>query len=279
LSEENKSALPEWGTVFSLGREQALKGFDQARSTSWTEKDEAEYLERVRVKAEQIAAGMIAEAKNQAEQIREEARQDGYAKGLAEAQGELEAFRAAMADSVSAVLSAIEGQCSHIFAQWREDIVGVARLAVERVTAIELSERRGSVLEGLLLEAVALLEKRRELVIRVNPEDEPVIEDIIKTTRERFDDVHSWRVKADASITPGGMVVESESSLAEGRVESRIAAVDQILASLTLPDQLEPEQDSECAPQAPAQVPENPPAQTLAPVLEEAPESLPASQT
>jgi flagellar assembly protein FliH len=134
--------------------------------------------------------------------------------------------------------------------------VGVARLAVERVTAIELSERRGSVLEGLLLEAVALLEKRRELVIRVNPEDEPVIEDIIKTTRERFDDVHSWRVKADASITPGGMEVESESSLAEGRVESRIAAVDQILASLTLPGQLEPEHESECVGQAPESLPE-----------------------
>ena len=250
MSEENKPGSSEWGTVFSLGREQSLKGFDQSRSTTWTEKDEAEYLERVRAKAEQIAAGMIAEAKNQAEQIREEARQDGYAKGLAEAQGELEAFRAAMADSVSAVLGAIEGQCFHIFAQWREDIVAVARLAVERITAVELSERRREVLEGLLLEAVALLEKRRELVIRVNPEDEPVIEDIIKITRERFEDVRSWRVKADAAITPGGMVVESESSLAEGRVESRIAAVDQILASLTLPDQLEPEHEFECAAQA-----------------------------
>jgi len=239
-----------------MGREQTLKGFDQSRSTTWTEKDEVEYLERVRVKAEQIAAGLITEAKDQAEQIREEARQDGYAKGLAEAQSELEAFRAAMADSVSAVLSAIEGQCSHIFAQWREDVVGVAKLAVERITAVELSERRREVLEGLLLEAVALLEKRRELVIRVNPDDEPVIEDIIKITRERFDDVRSWRVKADASISPGGMVVESESSLAEGRVESRIAAVDQILASLTLPEKLEPEHESECIAPTPENAPE-----------------------
>jgi len=256
LSEENKPGTSEWGTVFSLGREQALKGFDLAHSTTWTEKDEAAYLERVRGKAEQIAAGIISEAKTQAEQIREEARQDGYTKGLAEAQGELEAFRAAMADSVSAVLSAIEGQCSHIFTQWREDIVGVARLAVERITTVELAERRGSVLEGLLLEAVALLEKRRELVIRVNPDDEPVIGDIVKTTRERFDDVRSWRVKADAAITPGGMVVESESSLAEGRMESRIAAVDQILVSLTLPDQLEPEHQSECVAPTLENVPE-----------------------
>jgi flagellar assembly protein FliH len=240
-----------------LGREQSLKHFDQSRSTAWSEKDEAEYLERVKVKAEQMDEVIIAEAKTQAEQIREQARQEGYTSGLAEAQGELDAFRAAMADSVSAVLSAIEGQCSHIFEQWREDIVGVARLAVERITAVELSERRRDVLEGLLLEAVALLEKRRELTIRVNPEDEPVIEDIIKITKERFDDVRSWRVKSDASITPGGLVVESESSLAEGRVESRIAAVDQILSHLTLPDQLEPEHESEHALSDPEVAPGN----------------------
>jgi len=252
LSEENKGSSPEWGTVFSLGREHSLKGLEHSRSTAWTEKDEADYLNRVRAKAGQMAAGMMAEAKTQAEQMREQARQEGYAAGLAEAQGELDAFRAAMADSVSAVLSAIEGQCSHIFEQWREDILGVARLAVERITAVELSERRREVLEGLLLEAVALLEKRRELTIRANPEDEPVIEDIIKITKERFDDVRSWRVKADASITPGGLVVESESSLAEGRVESRIAAVDQILSHLTLPDQLEPD-----LPPDPKSAPEN----------------------
>jgi len=204
-----------------------------------------------------MAAGIISEAKTQAEQIREQARQEGYASGLDDAQGELEAFRAAMTDSVSSVLNAIEGQCSHIFAQWREDIIGVARLAVERITAVELSERRREVLEGLLLETIALLEKRRELTIRVNPEDEPVIEDIIKMTKERFDDVRSWRVRGDASITPGGLVVESESSLAEGRLESRIAAVDQVLSHLTLPDQLESEHESEHVPPAPKSAPES----------------------
>lgn len=248
MSEEPKDSPSEWGTIFSLGREHSLRGLEHSRSTAWNGKDEEAYLERVRVRAEQMAAGIVAEAKSRAEHIQAQARRDGYEAGLAEAQGELDSFRQAMADSVSAVLGAIEGQCSHIFAQWREDIVGVARLAVERVTAVELSEKRREVLEGLLLEAVALLEKRRELVIRVNPEDEPVIGDIIRITRERFDDVQSWRVKGDASVTPGGMLVESESSLAEGRLESRIAAVDHILGNLTLPDQLTPEREPEAAP-------------------------------
>jgi flagellar assembly protein FliH len=261
LSEENRESSPEWGTIFSLGREHSLRELERT-STAWTGKDEAEYLERVRAKAEQIAVEIIAEAKTQAGQIQEQARQDGYASGLAEAQDELDNFRATMADSVSSVLNAIEGQCFHIFAQWREDIMGVAKLAVERVTAVELSERRREILKELLLESVALLEKRRELVIRVNPEDAAVIEDIIKITRERYDDVRSWRVNADASITPGGMLVESESSLAEGRVESRIAAVDQILSLLILPDQPGIESESEQKAAYPENTPENEQSQT-----------------
>ena len=53
--------------------------------------------------------------------------------------------------------------------------------------------------------------------------------------QNKFPDIQSWRVKADAGISPGGMVLESESSLAEGRVESRRAAVEEVLRHLTLP--------------------------------------------
>lgn len=225
-----------WGTIFTPSGEQTLGGVERARSTAWTEADEQAYLERVRQKAGEAAAGIVAEARAEAARLREEARKQGYEAGLGEAEHELEAFRSGMTESVQAVLSAIEGQCSHIFDQWRGELINLVRRAVEKVTCIEMDERRAESLAALLGEAVAELEKRRELVIRVNPEDEPAINDIVTTTRERFADVKSWRVKADATINPGGLVVESEASLAEGRMESRLAAVDAILSRLTLPE-------------------------------------------
>lgn len=236
LSDDRKNRDEAWGTIFAGGREHSLGGIEHARSTAWNEQDEAAYLDRVRRKAEEAAAGLIAGARADAERIREEARQEGYDAGVKEAEADLEAFRGGMSESVAAVLGAIEGQCAHIFAQWREDLIHVTRLAVERISGLEMEERRRESLDALLMEAVSLLEKRRELVIRVNPEDEPVISDIVGMTKERFSDVKSWRVKADADISPGGMVVESESSLAEGRVESRMAAVDEVLKRLSLPD-------------------------------------------
>ena len=237
--DDNKDeGASQWGTIFSQGREHSLGGIEHSRSTAWSAEDEAAYLERVRAKAVQMAEGIITEAKEEAERLKQAAHEEGYAQGLSVAQEELDTFRSGMADSVSAVLNAIEGQCSQIFDQWRDDLIGVTRLAVEAVTGMELSTERSGILEALLVKAVAVLEKRRELVIRVNPEDEPMISDIIGLTKSKFPDVQTWRVRADAGISPGGMVVESESSLAEGRLESRRAAVDEILSNLTLPTPL-----------------------------------------
>lgn len=238
---------PAWGTIFTPQGEQTLGSLEHARSTAWNERDEAVYLARVCEKAGVMARNLLAEAKAEAEIIREQARKEGYDEGLAEAEAELESFRSGMAESVSAVLSAIEGQCSAIFSQWRGDLVGIARLAVERITALELEDKRAQTLEALLTEAVGLLEKRRELVIRVSPEDEPMIKDIVEQTKQRFEDVRSWRVKSDPAVSPGGMVAESESSLAEGRLESRKAAVDEILSRLTLPEYPEADQPEEAA--------------------------------
>ncbi len=235
MSSSDDDPRSQWGTIFSQGREHSLDSVEFGRSTAWTEADETAYLERVREKAAAMAGKLLEDARAEAARLREEARQGGYAAGMEEAAAELEAFRSGMADSVSAVLSAIEGQCSRIFGQWREDLIAVARLAVEKITAIQLAEERAAILEALVVESVGILEKRRELVIRVNPEDEPMLADIIGAAREKFPDVQAWRVRADAGVSPGGMVVESESSLAEGRVESRRMAVEEVLSHLSLP--------------------------------------------
>lgn len=250
MSEQKKDS-GFWGTIFSRGQEHTLGGMEHHRSAAWTAADEAAYLNRVKEKAEQMAAGIIAEARVEAGRLRETARQEGFNEGMAGAQADMDNFRAGMTESVSAVLSTIEGQCSHIFDQWREDLVGVARLAAEKITGIQLTAERRAVLESLLTEAVGVLEKRREIVIRVNPEDEPMLSDILNMTRERFPDVKNWRVRADNGISAGGMVVESESSLAEGRVESRRAAVEEIMSRLVLSDFASPVQaDGADAPDA-----------------------------
>ncbi len=225
----------EWGAVYMGTSTLSLASVEGETSQAWTAADEEAYLERVRAKAAAMAASLIEDARREADFIRQQARDEGYNEGMRGAEAELEDFRVAMGDSVSAVLSAIKGQSAAISARWREELVTLLRLAVEKGVGMALVEDRFAVLENCYVQAVSALENRRSLIIRVNPEDEPAIADIVAVTQARYPDLKAWSVKADPGVAPGGLVVESDDSLADNRVEKRVALVNEILRELTLP--------------------------------------------
>ena len=236
MSSSDDSDKPKtWGAVYMGGTAVSLASVEGEKSANWTEADEAAYLERIKEKATERATAIVEEALREAESIRTQAREQGYAEGVADAEQEIEAFQAGISESVSAVLSAIEGQCSAIFSDWREDLVALLRLAAEKIVGMALTDDKAKLLEELYTQSVVALENRRNLVVRVNPEDEPVIADIVNMTQARFTDLKAWSVKADPDISPGGLVVESEDSLADNRLERRAALVNEILRSLDIP--------------------------------------------
>ncbi len=235
MSSSDAGKRREWGAVYMGTTTVALASVEGHASQVWTPADEEAYLERVRAKAVDMAASIVDDARKEAAAIRQQAREEGYNAGLADAEAELEDFRSAMGDSVAAVLSAIEGQAASIFGRWREELVAVLRLAVEKGVGIALSEDRAALLENCYVQAVSALENRRSLVIRVNPEDEPAIADIVALTQARYLDLKAWAVKGDPHVAPGGLIVESDDSLADNRVEKRVALVNEILRDLTLP--------------------------------------------
>ncbi|MCC8194938.1 MAG: flagellar assembly protein FliH, partial [Deltaproteobacteria bacterium] len=223
--------------VYMGGAAFSLDSVEGEKNRNWTEADEAAYLERVKQKAAEMAARLVEDAKREADDIRETARREGYNAGMAQAEREIEEFQSTVSESVSGVLSAIEGQCSAIFAGWRDDLVTLLRLAAEKSVGMPLVDDRARLLEEVYTQSVAALENRRNLVIRVNPEDEPAIADIVAMTQARFADLKAWSVKGDPGIQPGGLIVESDDSLADNRVEKRAALVNEMLKSLSLPQE------------------------------------------
>lgn len=224
-----------WGAVYAGGVTMSLASVEGEQNPHWTEADEAAYLERVRKKAAEMAAAIVEEARGEADALRETARNEGYNQGMAQAGQEMEEFQTAVGESVSAVLGAIEGQCSAIFAAWREDLVTLLRIAAEKAVGMPLTDDRARLLEEVYIGSVTALENRRNLVIHVNPEDEPAIADIVAMTQARFPDLKAWSVKGDASMAAGGLMVESDDSLADNRLEKRAALVNEMLRNVTLP--------------------------------------------
>jgi flagellar assembly protein FliH len=226
---------PKWGRIFMGNRITELNDVEDVRSRAWDAQDENAYLERVRVKAAEKAKEILEQAGAEAGVIRAKAQEEGYAEGIKQAELELEDVRASLGDAVSAVLAAIQEEAPKVTAAWRDDLAALVRLSVEKAFAITLSAEHGKILEALYAQAVHALEDSRSITVRVNPEDEAGIQDIIGMGSSRNPGLETWRVKVDPSITPGGMIVESGSSLADNTVESRMAAVNAVLAGLNVP--------------------------------------------
>jgi len=239
MSSSDESPAKRWGTIY-MGpgsmRERTLSQLESGRnSPRWDEDTEAEYLARVRARAEEKARIILETAHSDAARLREEARRQGYQQGIEQAQQELEEFRATMGDSVSAVLGAIQAQCTSVFNAWRQDLVTLLRACVQRSVAMQLSQQREAVLEAMFTKAAEALDSRRVLVIRCNPEDTPAVEDIVDTAKERMAELERWTVKPDDSVQPGGLVIDNNEGMASCTVESRLAVVDEILSQLELP--------------------------------------------
>ncbi|MDR1124665.1 MAG: flagellar assembly protein FliH [Deltaproteobacteria bacterium] len=267
----------KWGRIFMGTRISELNDVENVRSRAWDAKDESEYLERVKAKAVEKARAILANAEAEAAEMRRRAREEGYAEGLEQARAELEEARAAMSGAVSGVLEAVQEESIALTRAWREDLAALVPLAVEKALALTLSQERRAVLESLYTQALRALESSRRITVRVNPEDEAAIADIIEQggrDAPQRNGPENWKVKGDPAVTPGGLYLESESSLADNSIESRQAAVAAVLAGLTVPD---PDGETKAAARAaekeeliaqmeaaqaakPAAAPENPPA-------------------
>ncbi|MDL2306893.1 flagellar assembly protein FliH [Desulfovibrio sp. OttesenSCG-928-C06] len=242
---EAQSKEPEdrskWGRIFIGNKISELNDVESVRSRAWDEKDENQYLDRVRVRATEKAKEILAQAESEAAAIREQARQEGYDEGVRLAEQELEELRSSMGDAVSAVLSSIQQESAAVTRAWRDDLAALVRISVEKAFGITLQEERGKILENLYHQALRTLESARNITVRVHPEDEAAIADIIALGQNAANqagqtELEGWRVKGDPSLTPGGLIVESASSLADNSIESRMAAVQSVLDTLMVPE-------------------------------------------
>ena len=89
----------------------------------------------------------------------------------------------------------------------------------------------------------ALLLRSEALVARAEAAELPeagrlaaaAVADMVQAARERLAGLESWTVRGDASMAPGGLVVESDDGMADIRMETRRAVIEEVLAHLTLP--------------------------------------------
>lgn len=240
MSSSNAPADTRTGKVIMGGVVRNLAGApesaEQSNRSIWDEAAEAEYLVRVKARAADKAREVLLAAREEATEIRRQAADEGYEEGVRQAQDELAQAHQEMAESLASSLAAVSEGSIAIWRSYREELVLLVHLAVEKILGIVLDDSRREVIEALLDEAATRLEASQGLLLRVHPDDRETLESILEAFADRYHTLRNWRIEADGSMTPGGLKVESTLGMVDNSLQSRRQVVQDVLDSLELPE-------------------------------------------
>lgn len=211
----------------------------------WDASTEAEYMDRCKQKAQDMAREIITQAlqkaETEAETIRGQAKAEverAVAEALAETQVRLDAEFAAQAQAMSSLLSGIQALGQEVWEARRHDFATLAKSFTRKALSVEMDQRRAEILEQLMNEACSRLDAHREFTLRVAPEDYELAKELMQEIQAARPDLGQWKLASDASLALGGVVLETHEMLADNALGNRVALLDPYLEQLGLPEDL-----------------------------------------
>ena len=207
---------------------------EECRIGVWTAETEAELLARVRAKAREQAKEILARAMEEAEQIKGRIREEAYAECLAQVRQEIKASQDELCSRAGAILTAISREQHKVWDVYRQELVELLKVAVEKIVRREMDENGERCLTALLEEGLELLDAHRELTVTVRSRDAGMIEELLGKAKTRFPSLERWRVKPSSSMKEGGVILETGFGLVDNSVSSRMESIRTILDQLSL---------------------------------------------
>jgi flagellar biosynthesis/type III secretory pathway protein FliH len=181
-------------------------------------------VDRLELEARERGRALVAEAEEAAARIR----------AAAETERE-EALRAAvragreegLATAGAALLAVAEARQRRLEGLERE-IAAVALEVVRKLIGVAVAERPELVAQ-LALRALEPVRSRREVLLRANPVDAPLLRAELPRLAALLDRAPGISVREDPCIEPGGVVVETEAGRVDARVEAQLSILERLL--------------------------------------------------
>ena len=176
------------------------------------------------------AAELIEGAWAQAEQIRETARQTGYAEGraagFAEARTEVESAIAALATALGAFAALREELTTAL----EHDAADLAFKLSEQVLAGALDVQPERVID-VARNALRRVTDRRRVLLLVNPADLEVISGSVEALKGELGGIEHCDVQSDRRIDRGGVILRTEAGEIDVTIDSQIENAREIVAA------------------------------------------------
>jgi flagellar assembly protein FliH len=202
-----------------------------------------EVLERVTAARAQ-AAEIIANARTDAERIRQEAREEGArlgreegyrqgreagrAEGIEAARVEYAEKHARLVQACERVIEELSESRATLEASARSDLIELAT-AIARRVARHVGQRDREVVRANLNEAIRLAGARTDVTVFVSPADAATAREFGATLMERSEGVQHVKIVEDNGIAPGGCRLQWGSGGVDARLETQLDRIAQEL--------------------------------------------------
>jgi flagellar assembly protein FliH len=171
---------------------------------------------------------LVAQAHAEADAIRAQAREDGFAAGLQAAQAEI----ATTAEALASALASVEELRGQVADQVEHGAVALALRIAEQAlgAAVEADPTR---VVDVVRGALRRLTERGRVTILVNPEDMDAVRDAVGELMRTLGGIESCDVQAERRVSRGGAVVRTAEGEVDATLETKLMrARDVILAGL-----------------------------------------------
>jgi flagellar assembly protein FliH len=163
----------------------------------------------------------------------EEARTQGYQQGYRDGLEALDAAKRQFAQQVSAqmaqVVAAFDAQTAALDARLADTLVQTAVMLARQVVRSEITQRPELIVQVAQDAVGAVILSARHLRLRLHPADLPLVEQGCADLLQARGVV----LQADATLQPGGCVVESDLGQVDARIEARWAQAAAVLGQDT----------------------------------------------
>ena len=169
---------------------------------------------------------ILAEARAEAEQIRENARAEGYAAGRADAVASLEPALAALTQAIADVQAAQVEQAAELERRAVELGLGLARKVVGGALSVQpelVVEAVTGVLRGIV--------DRERVTVLVNPADLDIVREAMDGLRASLGGMDHCVVEAERRVGRGGCLVHTSVGEIDATVETKLERAGEVVAS------------------------------------------------
>jgi flagellar assembly protein FliH len=166
----------------------------------------------------------LAQARADAEQLREAARAEGYAAGRAEAMSALEPALAALADAVAGIKAEQVAATERL----ERGAVELGLVLAEKVLAGVLAVEPERVVESVRGALRGLVERER-ITVLVNPADLELVAGAMEELRASLGGIEHMVVEAERRVARGGCVVRTQDGDVDAGVDTKLARAREVI--------------------------------------------------